>query len=104
MQPLPPEHVLEFVVQLLNTGHSVVSLLESLADAVVSATGESAEEARHQVLAMCMATVTLRLASRPGEDFKRATELVEGTLAAILGDLQRAALAAGATARSSHAF
>jgi hypothetical protein len=101
MQALPPEHVAEFVVQLLNVGHTIVPLIEDLADAVVSATGESPENARHQVLAMCMATVTVRLASRPGEDFRRATELVESTLAAILRDLQRAA---GAAVRSSHAF
>ena len=107
MEAQPPAHVTEFVVQLLNAGHTVVNLVENLAEALAAATAESIENTRHDVLAMVMGTVSVRLTSSSRDDFVRATELVEGTVAAILGDLHRAAELAGrreATVRSAHGF
>jgi len=108
MDMLPPPHVTEFVVQLLNVGHTVVGLVENLAEAVAEATGSPIEEARHEVLAMAMGTVGVRLAAIPPEDFRRASALAGQTLAVILDDLERAATVAGQrergirTVRSSH--
>ncbi len=108
MDMLPPPHVTEFVVQLLNVGHTVVGLVENLAEAVVEATGGPIEEARHDVVAMAMGTVGVRLAATPPEEFMRASALARTTLAVILDDLERAAAVAEQrgrgvrTVRSSH--
>ncbi|MDA0181284.1 hypothetical protein OJ997_13335 [Solirubrobacter phytolaccae] len=103
-----PEHVAEFVVQLINVGNSVVGVVESLAEALTDTTGEPLEVTRHDVLAMVAGTVGVRLASIPPADFVRASELVEQTITVILDDLHRAAELAGErrrghrTVRSSH--
>jgi hypothetical protein len=108
MDTLPPDHVTAFVVQLLNVGHTLVGLVEDLAEARTAATGDPAEATRHAVVAMTMGTVSATLASVPPTDVVRATELVEQTRTAILGELQRAARAAEQrergvrTVRSSH--
>lgn len=108
MDTLPPDHVTVFVAQLLNVGHTLVGLIENLADALTQATGEPPEETRHAVVAMTMGTVSARLAAVPPADFARATELVAQTQAVILGELQRAAKVAEQrergvrTVRSSH--
>lgn len=108
MDTLPPDHITAFVVQLLNVGHTVVGLVENLAEALVEATGDSPEDARHQVIAMVMGTIGVRLSATPPEEFACASTLVEQTVAVLLDDLQRAAKLAEQrergirTVRSSH--
>jgi hypothetical protein len=108
MDTLPPQHITEFVVQLLNVGHTVVGLVENLAEALAEATGDPIEETRHAVVGMTMGTVGVRLAATPPADFARASQLIEQTRAVLIGDLERAAKVAGRrqrgvyTVRSSH--
>jgi hypothetical protein len=108
MDTLPPAHVTEFVVQLLNTGHTVGGVVERLAEALTEATGDPIEETRHAVIAMAMGTIGVRLAATPPHEFVLATKLIEQALAVLIGDLDRAAKTAEQrergirTVRSSH--
>ena len=40
MDTLPAPHITEFVVQLLNVGHTVVGLVENIAEALTAAATE----------------------------------------------------------------
>ena len=108
MDTLPPAHITEFVVQLLNTGHTIVGLVDNLAEALVEATGDPVEDCRHAVIAMSMGTIGVRLAATPPEEFISATKLIDQALKVLIGDLERAAKIAGqrergvCTVRSSH--
>jgi hypothetical protein len=87
----PAAHVQAFVEQLLTAGHTLITLVDRLAEALVESgtVGEGAAVA--EIVAMMMGTVAVRLASVPEDDFTRATELIDRTLDGVFGDLQRAA-------------
>lgn len=89
-------------MQLLNTGHTIVGLVENLAEALVEATGDPIEECRHAVIAMSMGTIGVRLAATPPEDFTRATALMDQALKVLIGDLERAAKLSGQRERGIH--
>jgi len=102
MDTLPPAHITEFVVQLLNTGHTIVGLVDSLAEALAEATGDPIDDCRHAVIAMSMGTIGVRLAATPPEEFTRATKLIAQALDVLIGDLERAARVSDQRERGIH--
>ena len=85
----PAPHVQAFVQQLLNAGHTLISVVDNLTDALVE-NGSTREEAMGDLVVALMGAVDVRLASVPQADFARATELMELTVDAVIAELKRA--------------
>ena len=83
------DHVALFVTHLLNTGGTLVSIIDNLADALIE-NGAEPDEARDDMLGTIAGTVGQRLASVPAAEVVRAAELIDIAMESVMTDLHRA--------------
>lgn len=83
------EHVATFVTNLLNTGGTLVSIIDNLSDALVE-NGAEPDAARDDILGTLAGTIARRFASMPAADVVRAAELIDVAMESVMIDLQRA--------------
>ncbi|HWK28772.1 MAG TPA: hypothetical protein VNS09_19585 [Solirubrobacter sp.] len=82
-------HVQAFVEQLLDTGGTLVRLVDNLTDAFVEHDVERGQAAA-DVFEMLVGTVGMRFASVTERDVTRAAELMDLAMQSVLTDLRRA--------------
>ncbi len=83
------DHVAAFVTNLLNTGGTLVSIIENLSDALVE-NGADPDEASDDILGMVAGTISQRFASVPAPEVVRAAELIDIAMETVMTDLHRA--------------
>lgn len=90
MEDTVPEHVTEYVLQLLDVGDRLARLVDGLSEALAAGAGLEEDEATGEILSLVVGTVSERLSSTPRADFECAAALMPQTLSVVLADLQNA--------------
>jgi hypothetical protein len=81
------ENIAGFTTQLLNTGDTLLTLIDNLTDALVESGEDDREEAAADVLGMVAGSLALRFASIPAADVVRATELMALAMQCVFDDV-----------------
>jgi hypothetical protein len=89
MERQPHEHVHAFLAELLDTGGTLLGILENLTDALTEQ-GQDRDAAIIDVFQMLVGTVWLRFESIPAPEVDRSAELIALALQAAMADLERA--------------
>jgi hypothetical protein len=89
METQPAPDAVPFVVELLNTGGALVTIVDNLADGL-AANGSEEEEPADLIVGVLAGTVASRLTRVPQADFMRAAELMKLTMDAVLAELRLA--------------
>jgi hypothetical protein len=84
------ENIEVFTTELLNTGDTLVSLIDNLTDALVESGEEDRDAATADVLGMVAGSLALRFASIPSADIVRATELITLAMQCVFDDMLEA--------------